>query len=101
MGGACVRLLCGGAIAASTVAVLSSAAAYTAAAYTPPRTPWGDPDLQGIWTSDDMRGVPRERPEEFGTRQLLTDAEYLRRVQADEQTQRQQLRGPYGGRTDL
>src|SRR5262245_56980488 len=69
--------------------------------YTAPKTPWGDPDLQGIWTSDDMRGVPRERPEEFGTRQFLTDAEYLRRAEIDQQTQRQQLRGPYGARTDL
>jgi hypothetical protein len=26
--------------------------------YTAPRTPWGDPDLQGVWSSDDMEGVP-------------------------------------------
>jgi hypothetical protein len=57
--------------------------------------------LQGIWTSDDMRGVPRERPAEFGTRQFLTDEEFLKRVERDEQTLRQQLRGPYGGRNDL
>ena len=25
--------------------------------YTVPRTPWGDPDLQGVWSSDDMEGV--------------------------------------------
>ena len=25
------------------------------------RTPWGDPDLQGAWTSDSARGIPRER----------------------------------------
>ena len=25
------------------------------------KTPWGDPDIAGAWTSDDMRGVPRER----------------------------------------
>ena len=25
--------------------------------YTAPRTPWGDPDLQGVWSSDDMEGV--------------------------------------------
>jgi len=72
-----------------------------AASYATPRTHWGDPDLQGIWTSDDMRGVPRERPGEFGTRQFLTDEEFLRRVALDEQTQRQQLRGPYGARNDL
>ena len=26
------------------------------------RTPWGDPDLQGIWSSDEEAGVPFERP---------------------------------------
>ncbi len=26
--------------------------------YTAPRTPWGDPDLQGVWSSDDMENVP-------------------------------------------
>jgi hypothetical protein len=26
-------------------------------AYTVPRTPWGDPDLQGVWSSDDMENV--------------------------------------------
>jgi hypothetical protein len=25
--------------------------------YRAPRTPWGDPDLQGVWSSDDMEGV--------------------------------------------
>ncbi|MEP7310103.1 MAG: hypothetical protein ABJA98_31730 [Acidobacteriota bacterium] len=69
--------------------------------YSTPKTPWGDPDLQGLWTSDDMRGVPRERPEEFGARQFLTDEEFLKRIEQDEQTQRQQLRGPYGARNDL
>jgi hypothetical protein len=26
--------------------------------YKAPRTPWGDPDLQGVWSSDDMENVP-------------------------------------------
>jgi hypothetical protein len=25
--------------------------------YKAPRTPWGDPDLQGVWSSDNMQGV--------------------------------------------
>jgi hypothetical protein len=25
-----------------------------------PRTPWGHPDLDGIWTSDDISGAPVE-----------------------------------------
>jgi hypothetical protein len=69
--------------------------------WTPPRTIWGDPDLQGVWTSDDMRGIPLERPDEFGTRLFLTDQEFEARVARDELTLRQQLRGPYGFRNDL
>src|SRR5688500_2005710 len=48
--------------------------------WAPPRTPWGHPDLQGIWTTDDMRGVPQQRPEEFGTRPYLTDDEFAERA---------------------
>src|SRR5580698_3485239 len=40
-----------------------------------PRTPWGHPDLQGVWTSDDLEGVPVERPKEYGTRRFLTEQE--------------------------
>ena len=31
------------------------------------RTPWGDPDLQGTYTSNGVRGVPLERPPEVLT----------------------------------
>jgi hypothetical protein len=43
-----------------------------------PRTPWGDPDLQGDWTSQGELGVPFERPTEFGTRQELSDEEFAK-----------------------
>jgi hypothetical protein len=46
------------------------------ARFAAPRTPWGDPDLQGIWPSDHVVDVPFERPESFGTRAELTDAEF-------------------------
>jgi hypothetical protein len=44
-----------------------------------PRTPWGDPDLQGIYNSNDNVGVPIERPERFGERRELTDQEFAER----------------------
>ena len=40
---------------------------------TPLRTPWGEPDLQGIWSNPVL--TPLERPKEFGTREFLTEAE--------------------------
>ena len=45
------------------------------------RTPWGDPDLQGEWTSEGEYGVPFERPTEFGTRLFLNDDEYAKRLE--------------------
>jgi hypothetical protein len=48
--------------------------------YTVPRTPWGDPDLQGVWSSDDTSGIPRERPKEQGTNLWLADEAYAARV---------------------
>ncbi len=45
------------------------------------RTSWGDPDLQGEWTSEGEYGVPFERPQQFGTRQFLTDSEYTARLE--------------------
>jgi hypothetical protein len=43
------------------------------------RTSWGDPDLQGIWTSEGDLSVPFERPAIFGNRQVLTDQEFAER----------------------
>jgi hypothetical protein len=54
-----------------------------------PRTAWGHPDLEGAWTSDSSRGIPRERPPQIGTRLFLTDDEYAQRVKADERTLQQ------------
>jgi len=47
-----------------------------------PRTPWGHPDLQGVWTTDAEIGVPVERPVDLGTKAVLTDEEFERRAQA-------------------
>jgi hypothetical protein len=51
--------------------------------WTPPKTSWGDPDLQGTWTSDDQFGVPFERPANFGTRKTLTEQELAERAKED------------------
>src|SRR5438067_4887689 len=38
-----------------------------------PRTPWGAPDLSGIWNGKSM--TPLERPAKFANREFLTDQE--------------------------
>ena len=41
--------------------------------WTTPLTPWGDPDLQGVWNSKTT--TPLERPDEYEGRGFLTDEE--------------------------
>jgi hypothetical protein len=62
------------------LAVLAAGVALSAQApsksYTPPRTPWGHPDLQGTYSNDDETGTPMERPAQFaGKRQEELTAE--------------------------
>jgi len=52
--------------------------------YTVPKTPWGDPDLQGVWSSDDTSGIPRERPKAEGSRLYQTDEDFAKRAKAVE-----------------
>ena len=54
------------------------------AAVSPWVTPWGHPNLQGTWSSDDVRGIPLQRPIEFGTRAELTDEEFAEREEQND-----------------
>ena len=45
-----------------------------------PKLAWGHPDLEGVWTTDDMKGVPMSRAPQFGTRMYLTDEEFAARA---------------------
>ena len=47
--------------------------------YTMPRTPWGDPDIQGTWTSDDTAGIPLNRQQRYGNELYLNDADWAAR----------------------
>src|SRR5262245_16464651 len=66
----------------------------TAAKWTPGRTPWGDPDLQGLWNNSTT--TPLERPTAFGTKQILTAQEIEER---DEQEARNADAPPRQGDT--
>src|SRR5918993_856641 len=45
-----------------------------------PKTPWGAPDLQGIWTN--THEVPLQRPAKYGDKEFFTDEE---RAELDKQ----------------
>jgi hypothetical protein len=51
----------------------AQAASPASRATTVARTPWGEPDLQGIWTIETL--TPLERPKEFANREFLTEEE--------------------------
>lgn len=46
--------------------------------WTPPKTPWGEPDLQGTWPLNHLIAVPLQRPPQYGDRLYLTDEELAR-----------------------
>jgi hypothetical protein len=43
--------------------------------WTQPKTPWGEPDLQGVWTSDNNFSVPLERPADVADKTMLEGAD--------------------------
>ena len=75
-----------------------------AMAQEPPRTGWGDPDLQGVW---DFRTItPLQRPEDLGDKAFLTAEEAAEREQAaverdirlwEREAQRTEAGGNVGG----
>src|SRR5438046_331452 len=83
----------------------TTAAARKIKGWNPPKTAWGHPDLQGVWTSDDMRSVPTQRPATMAGRNALTPEEFARRASGDEASldravnKETVLRNEYGVRT--
>ena len=65
--------------AVMAVMALTPVLAAAQSTNSPPRTPWGDPDLQGTWTNTTT--TPLERPVDLGDQELYTEEE---RVELDE-----------------
>src|SRR5687767_4745622 len=93
---------CAAVIAFCAVTVLGQTTAPSKP-YTAPRTPWGDPDLQGMWPGN--VSAPLQRPANFGERGTLTDDEFAQRqaqARAQAEADSQQFvatgRGGRGGR---
>ena len=57
------------ALAIAAVATVTLAA-QVPVKYTPPKTSWGDPDLQGTYTDKDENGIPMEKPSQFAGKSL-------------------------------
>lgn len=71
-----VRILVFAAIAAGGTAVLSSSVRAPADAAEPAlKTPWGDPDLEGIWT--DETATPLQRPAKYANQEFFSDAQRI------------------------
>jgi hypothetical protein len=45
-----------------------------------PRTSWGDPSLAGTYSTDDMRGIPRDRPQALEAQESLPQEQFLARA---------------------
>ena len=71
-------LLCCASLAVSAQAPQGAAeqVAPKARGYVVPRTPWGDPDLNGVWPSIDMVRVPLQRAPQYGNRLFMTADEH-------------------------
>jgi hypothetical protein len=69
-------------VSASAVPVVGQGGAPSGKApaktYKGPRTPWGHPDLQGIWNNGTT--TPLERPKDLADREYLSDAEWAARA---------------------
>jgi hypothetical protein len=74
-------LVLAAAIGAAAPALRAQRAGNGAGAFSVPKTPWGDPDLQGIWNFGTI--TPLERPKDMAGRATLTPEE-VAKLNADE-----------------
>jgi len=66
----------------------------TALSWKQATTPWGDPDLQGVWRYE--AAIPLERPARFEGRESLTDEEVKESQRLEDEQARQRLAGAEG-----
>src|SRR5262245_54283911 len=60
-------------VAMATVALVAATAAQGPSKSSVPKTPWGHPDLQGVWTNSTT--TPLERPADLADKAVLNDEE--------------------------
>jgi hypothetical protein len=79
--------VCDAAPPTSAAAKAGAKNASAAKSFIPPKTPWGDPDIQGLWPGS--FAIPIQRDPKFGNRAALTDEELA--VKQKENLDRQEL----------
>ena len=94
-----IALLAGRPAGQQAPSAASPSATGAGGAWQTPRTPWGVPDLQGIWSSNTI--TPLERSEKYAGREFLTDAEVAAELSAREQAAEQRRRAPRATVVDL
>jgi hypothetical protein len=70
VGAVIFALLVAGAHAQQPRATQTGAGAVTKSSYVPAKTPWGDPDIQGGYSNVNENGIPFEKPDSLGSKQL-------------------------------
>src|SRR5439155_23089453 len=80
------------ALAAESAIAQPAKAAPGARNWRPSKTPSGDPDLQGTWTSDDCIGTPLNRPANPGEERHYTEQELAQRESQLAKHQQTELR---------
>ena len=90
----CLAAVCAVIAVVALTPILSAA---QSANTVPSRTPWGDPDLQGIWNN--ATTTPLERPDDLGGQELLTDEERAARDEAGDRAREQRGETPGTGET--
>jgi hypothetical protein len=83
------------------VSLIALTSAQSPSVFKAPRTSWGDPDISGLFTTDDELGVPFERPAQFGDRAVVSDEEFRQRLtqaERQEEADREEFVAPRQGR---
>jgi hypothetical protein len=96
------RVITATAVLAASVLVQALITAQTRPAappaFTPPRTPWGHPDISGIYTNKDETNTPLERPDQFKGRSAEDfSAADLEKLAKERQAVAAKIAGGIGG----
>jgi hypothetical protein len=91
-----LTIVLGGFCAASVIAAAwlvplgaQQGASASASRYAQPKTPWGEPDFQGVWGGRNLTVTPLERSPQYGSQEFLTDEEVAARQKEQNDLQAQ------------